>query len=102
MELGVASATIALDLNDGLESLIRQIVETALVLERGSSTKAAVRLGISARTVQRYVASGRVRPAHPAAPRGVDAPVKRATSASFAAPTHSGRSQMKGRASVQR
>jgi DNA-binding NtrC family response regulator len=61
VDSGPASATIALDLNDGLEALIQQIVETALTLDRGSSTKAATRLGISPRTVQRYVASGRVR-----------------------------------------
>jgi DNA-binding NtrC family response regulator len=54
-------ATVTLDLDDGLEALIRQIVETALSLDSGSTIKAATRLKISPRTVQRYLASGRVR-----------------------------------------
>jgi DNA-binding NtrC family response regulator len=60
-EACVSSATITIDLHDGLEALIRQIVETALQLDSGSAIKAAKRLRISARTVQRYLASGRVR-----------------------------------------
>jgi transcriptional regulator with PAS, ATPase and Fis domain len=60
-EAGSVTASVTLDLNDGLEALIRQIVERALVLERGSTTQAAARLRISLRTVQRYLASGRVR-----------------------------------------
>jgi transcriptional regulator with PAS, ATPase and Fis domain len=55
------SAAITLDLDEGLEALIQKIVETALTLDRGSAIKAARRLRISPRTVQRYVASGRVR-----------------------------------------
>ena len=54
------SSTLELDLNDGLEVLVRRIVEAALDSEGGSAIKAAARLQISARTVQRYVASGRV------------------------------------------
>jgi DNA-binding NtrC family response regulator len=67
---GIASATITLDLDDGLDTLIQKIVETALTLDRGSAIKAATRLRISPRTVQRYVASGRVRGGAPA-PRAV-------------------------------
>jgi DNA-binding NtrC family response regulator len=60
-EAEVSSATVTFDLNDGLEALIRQIVEKALALDRGSTIQAAARLRISPRTVQRYLASGRVR-----------------------------------------
>jgi transcriptional regulator with PAS, ATPase and Fis domain len=51
---------LALNLDDGLESLIRQIVEAALEIDDGNKVRTAARLGVSARTVQRYVASGRV------------------------------------------
>jgi DNA-binding NtrC family response regulator len=59
------STTLTLDLDDGLEALIRQIVESALELDSGNKIKAAARLGISPRTVQRYVASGRVKGKRP-------------------------------------
>jgi DNA-binding NtrC family response regulator len=52
---------ITLDLDDGLESLTRQLVEAALALEDGNKPRAAARLQISLRTLQRYVALGRVR-----------------------------------------
>jgi GTPase involved in cell partitioning and DNA repair len=55
-----AGATVTLQLDDGLESLVHQIVEAALDVDGGSKIAAAARLHISARTVQRYVASGRV------------------------------------------
>jgi DNA-binding NtrC family response regulator len=61
VEPGLLSSRIAFDLNDGLEALIGQVVEAALVLDRGDKVKAATRLRISQRTVQRYVAAGRVR-----------------------------------------
>jgi DNA-binding NtrC family response regulator len=54
------SATVTLELDEGLDTLIRKIVETALNLDGGSKNKAATRLRISTRTIQRYVASGRV------------------------------------------
>ncbi len=56
-----AGATLRLRLDDGLDALIRQIVEAALEAEGGKPTRAASRLRISPRTVQRYVAAGRVR-----------------------------------------
>jgi DNA-binding NtrC family response regulator len=55
------SSKVTLALDEGLEVLIRQIVESALELDGGNKAKAAERLRISIRTVQRYVASGRVR-----------------------------------------
>jgi len=55
------STIVTLDMDDGLDALTRQIVEAALELEGGNKINAAARLHISPRTVQRYVASGRVR-----------------------------------------
>lgn len=55
------STAVTLDLDHGLDALIQQVVETALALAGGNKIKAATRLRISPRTVQRYVASGRVR-----------------------------------------
>jgi transcriptional regulator with PAS, ATPase and Fis domain len=54
--------TVTLALDDGLEAMTAQIVEAALEAEGGSPAKAAARLRISVRTVQRYLASGRVAP----------------------------------------
>ncbi len=59
------STRVTLDLDLGLEALVQKIVEAALALDGGSKIAAARRLGISARTVQRYVASGRVLAARP-------------------------------------
>jgi len=55
------AANLELKLDDGLESLLRQIIEAALEIEGGNKIRAAARLQVSPRTVQRYVASGRVR-----------------------------------------
>jgi DNA-binding NtrC family response regulator len=63
-----ASRTVTLNLDEGLEQLTQQIVETTLELEHGSTSKAAARLRISERTIQRYIAAGRVR--HPSAVSG--------------------------------
>lgn len=52
---------LTLDLDDGLDSMVRQIVEAALEAEGGNTIRAASRLQVSPRTVQRHVASGRVR-----------------------------------------
>ncbi len=53
--------TIALNLDDGLDALLSQVVQAALELEGGNTIRAAARLRVSPRTVQRYVAAGRVR-----------------------------------------
>jgi len=55
------SATLTLSLDEGMESMFRKIIEAALALENGHKGRAAARLGISPRTVQRYVSAGRVR-----------------------------------------
>lgn len=54
------SKTLTLELDRGLEPLIHEIVQAALALEGGNTAKAAARLGISTRTVQRYLAGGHV------------------------------------------
>ncbi len=58
------SSSITLDLDDGMPALVRNIVEAALELEAGDKLAAAARLKVSPRTVQRYVATGRVRLRH--------------------------------------
>jgi len=56
-----APATITLELDEGLEAITARVVEAALALEHGNKIAAARRLRISPRTIQRYVAAGRVR-----------------------------------------
>ncbi len=58
------SSVLEVDLDEGLEVLIRRAVEAALALEGGNKAAAAARLKISPRTVQRYVAAGRVTERH--------------------------------------
>ncbi len=57
---GSPSALLTLDLDAGLASHTQRIVEAALALEGGNTLRAAARLRISPRTIQRYVAAGRV------------------------------------------
>jgi transcriptional regulator with PAS, ATPase and Fis domain len=52
--------TLSANLNDGLPSLTRQIVQATLSAEGGDTKRAARRLKVSVRTVQRYLASGHV------------------------------------------
>jgi transcriptional regulator with PAS, ATPase and Fis domain len=49
---------LSIDLEEPLERSIEKIIEAALVLERGNRSRAAERLGISVRTIQRYLARG--------------------------------------------
>jgi transcriptional regulator with PAS, ATPase and Fis domain len=51
---------IVLHLDDGLEAMLAQIIEAALQAEDGNKPRAAARLKVSLRTIQRHVASGRV------------------------------------------
>jgi DNA-binding NtrC family response regulator len=60
-EAAPAPETLTLSLNEGLEAMTRKIVEAALALEGGHKGRAAERLGISLRTIQRYAAAGLVR-----------------------------------------
>jgi transcriptional regulator with PAS, ATPase and Fis domain len=52
--------TLSLNLDEGLEEMTRQIVEAALEFEDGNAIRAAAKLQVSARTIQRYLATGRV------------------------------------------
>jgi len=53
---------LVINLDDGLESAMAQIIEAALETEDGNKARAAVRLKVSLRTIQRHVASGRTIP----------------------------------------
>lgn len=55
-----SSTSLRLSLDQPLEALSRQIIEASLSLESGNKKKAAERLGISLRTLQRYLASGKI------------------------------------------
>lgn len=60
--------TLVLDLDEGLDALVRQIIEAALESEGGNTVRAAAKLKVSPRTLQRHIASGRVR-----APQAIEA-----------------------------
>ncbi len=51
---------LRVDLTGGLEGAVAQIIEAALLAENGNKARAAARLQVSLRTIQRHVASGRV------------------------------------------
>jgi DNA-binding NtrC family response regulator len=55
------SGEIVLELSDGLAALTSQIIEATLAAEGGSTIRAAAKLKVSPRTLQRHVAAGRVR-----------------------------------------
>jgi transcriptional regulator with PAS, ATPase and Fis domain len=55
-----AADTLTLGLSEGLDAMIHRIVETALTQADGDTRRAAARLKISQRTIQRYVAAGQV------------------------------------------
>lgn len=54
--------SVSIDLREPLERSIERIIEASLALERGNRSRAAERLGVSVRTIQRYVARGAVEP----------------------------------------
>lgn len=49
---------ISVDVGDGLRAAVNQVIEQALRIAHGNTTLAARRLGVSIRTVQRYLARG--------------------------------------------
>jgi len=51
---------LRISLAGGLEGAVAQIIETALVAENGNKARAAARLRVSLRTIQRHIASGRI------------------------------------------
>jgi DNA-binding NtrC family response regulator len=54
--------TLEVSLDDALDVSIRKILTAALALEGGNRSRAARRMGISVRTIQRFVASGEDQP----------------------------------------
>jgi DNA-binding NtrC family response regulator len=56
LEHRVTGLTLEVSLDDSLEETIRRVLEGALALEDGNRSRAARRLGISLRTVQRHLA----------------------------------------------
>jgi DNA-binding NtrC family response regulator len=54
------TSSVYLAQGGGLEAIVRQVVQEALRAEGGHKGRAAERLGISLRTIQRYVSKGRV------------------------------------------
>jgi transcriptional regulator with PAS, ATPase and Fis domain len=50
-------STLALDLNETLDSMVERIIEAVLIAEGGNRTRAARRLGVSLRTLQRRAAT---------------------------------------------
>jgi transcriptional regulator with PAS, ATPase and Fis domain len=55
-----ASPELTLRFDGGLDAMVHKIVETALAMEGGNVARAAARLKISSRTVQRQLAAGQV------------------------------------------
>jgi DNA-binding NtrC family response regulator len=53
-----AARSLVIDLDQPLESVVERVVEAALALEGGNRSRAAQRLGISLRTIQRHLARG--------------------------------------------
>ena len=53
-----ADRELVLNLDDGLDAMLGQIIEAALEAEEGNKARAAARLKVSLRTIQRHVASG--------------------------------------------
>jgi transcriptional regulator with PAS, ATPase and Fis domain len=56
-----AAPLVALALDGDLDAMIHRIVEATLELVGGDTARAAARLRISPRTIQRYIAAGQVR-----------------------------------------
>jgi DNA-binding NtrC family response regulator len=55
---GDALPSLSIDLGESLERSIDRIVEATLALEKGNRSRAAERLGVSVRTIQRHLARG--------------------------------------------
>ena len=49
---------LTVDLAEPLDRIVGRIIEAALALEQGNRARAAERLGISIRTIQRHIARG--------------------------------------------
>ena len=53
---------LTVTLDRSLETITEEIIEAAIRFENGNRTRAAERLDISVRTIQRYLSAGRARP----------------------------------------
>ena len=53
---------VTVTLDRPLETITEEIIEAAIRFENGNRTRAAERLDISVRTIQRYLSAGRARP----------------------------------------
>ncbi len=58
-----ALSSLSIDLGQPLEWNVERIVEAALALEGGNRSRTAERLGVSVRTIQRYLLRGALEPA---------------------------------------
>jgi DNA-binding NtrC family response regulator len=52
--------SLTVDLDQPLETILERVIQAAIDLEGGNRARTAERLGVSVRTIQRYVARGRV------------------------------------------
>lgn len=61
-DLGVTASgdSVLINLSDGLDAAVASIIEAALEAEQGNKARAAARLKVSLRTIQRHVASGQL------------------------------------------
>jgi transcriptional regulator with PAS, ATPase and Fis domain len=55
---GAASAALTIDLNESLKAIVERVIEARLAAEQGNPARAAERLGVSVRTIQRHLARG--------------------------------------------
>jgi transcriptional regulator with PAS, ATPase and Fis domain len=53
-----AGGKLTIDLDQPLDRIIERVIDAVLASEQGNRTRAAERLGISIRTIQRYIARG--------------------------------------------
>ena len=53
-----ADAALTIDLDESLKTIIERVIEARLAAEQGNRARAAERLGVSVRTIQRHLARG--------------------------------------------
>jgi len=54
------TSTLTLDLDEGYDALCGRILDRALACENGNTARAAARIGVSVRTLQRHLAKSRI------------------------------------------
>jgi transcriptional regulator with PAS, ATPase and Fis domain len=69
---GEPVGSLTIDLDEPMERHLERIIDAVLALEHGNRSRAAERLGVSVRTIQRYLARG-VALGHPATGPRIDA-----------------------------